>query len=79
MLFMQHWGKQCHCRLYCKPLLDELETALLVGFEGIVGRRHVALHQKAVPGDIGAEDGGVLGVKAFRLHAVTSQERKFGD
>jgi hypothetical protein len=36
------------------------------------------LHQTTVPGDIGAENGGELAVKAFLFHAGTSLARRFG-
>jgi hypothetical protein len=34
--------------------------------------RFVVLHEAAVAGDVGAEDGGEPAVKAFLLHGVTS-------
>lgn len=59
-------------------LLDQIEEGLLAGFEGLDGGRLVVLHQTAVPGNVGAENGGELAVKALRFHAVTSLRRRFG-
>ena len=49
-------------------LLDEIGDDLLVGFEGLDGGGLVVLHEAAVTGHVGAEDGGELAVKAFRFH-----------
>jgi hypothetical protein len=60
-------------------LLDEIREGLLVRFEGLDGSRLIVLHETAVTGDIGAENGGELAVKAFRFHADTSFRRRLGD
>ena len=59
-------------------LLDEIEEGLFVGFEGGYRGRFVVLHEAAVAGDVGAENGGELAVKAFLFHANTSLARRFG-
>ena len=46
-------------------LLDEIGEYLLVGFEGPDGGRLVVLHQAAVAGHVGAQDGGELAVEAL--------------
>jgi hypothetical protein len=53
-------------------LLHEVGDYLLVGFEGPDGACFVVLHESAVTGDVGAEDGSELAVKAFLLHGGTS-------
>ena len=50
----------------------------LVGFESLDGGGLVVLHQAAVTGHVGAEDGGELAVKAFLFHADTSLVRRSG-
>jgi hypothetical protein len=59
-------------------LFDEVVEGLFVGFESFDSCRLVVLHQATVTGDIGAENGGELAVKAFLFHADTSLARRFG-
>jgi hypothetical protein len=49
-------------------LLHEIGDDRLVGFESPDGGGLVVLHQATATGDIGAEDGGKLAVKAFLSH-----------
>ena len=53
-------------------LLDELEEGLFVRLKGGDGGRLVVLHEAAVAGDVGAQDGGKLAVEGFRVHQSTS-------
>jgi hypothetical protein len=53
-------------------LFDEIEEGLFIGLESCDHGRFVVLHQAAVTGDVGAEDGGELAVKALLLHGGTS-------
>jgi hypothetical protein len=53
-------------------LFNEIGDDLLVCFEGLDGGGFIVLHQTAVTGHVGAENGGELAVKAFLLHGGTS-------
>jgi hypothetical protein len=64
------------CEPFCLKLL--LQTSVFLSFEGLDGGSFVVLHQSAVAGDVGAEEGGELAVKTFLFHAVTSLTRRFG-
>jgi len=57
----------------------EIGDDLLIGFKSLDGGGLVILHQAAVTGDIGTEDGGEFAMEAFWFHADTSLSRRFGN